>query len=207
MIQLVRQASRTINNHLDLVINALHFVTHFVADFLYFVTHALYFTVYYFNFVSDVVCDPQYLRMRHPSLLLRQSVQLLESVLQISHSGQFPQEFFCARFSHVRMQLIGSSLADPRLSSFVAIPKILSTSAIMSVIMLVIAVVGATSVYVSSRAKNHPMRSKSSPRTSLLAETPWAACKTIDVRMIRRKVTEDTHRNEDTNACKYHICR
>jgi hypothetical protein len=43
-------------------------------------------------------------------------------------------------------QLIGNSLADPLLSSFVAIPKIFSTSTIISVIMFVIAVVGATSV-------------------------------------------------------------
>ena len=43
-------------------------------------------------------------------------------------------------------QPIGNSLADPRLSSFVAIPKIVSTSTIISVIMSVIAAVGVTSV-------------------------------------------------------------
>jgi hypothetical protein len=43
-------------------------------------------------------------------------------------------------------QLIGNSLADPRLNSLVAIPKILSTSTIMFVIMFIIAAVGATSV-------------------------------------------------------------
>ena len=85
---------------------------------------------------------------------------------------------------NVHIQMLRNSLADPRLISFVAIPKILSTSAIISVIMFVIAVVGATSVYVSSRAKNHPIRSKSSARTSLLAATPWAAYMTFDVRMI-----------------------
>ena len=85
---------------------------------------------------------------------------------------------------NVHTQLIGNSLANPRLDSFVAIPKILSTSTIISVIMFVIAVVGATSVYVSSRAKNHPMRSKSSARTSLLAATPWAAYMIFDVRVI-----------------------
>jgi hypothetical protein len=37
-------------------------------------------------------------------------------------------------------------LADPRLSSFVAIPNILSTSTIISVIISVIAGVGATVV-------------------------------------------------------------
>ena len=43
-------------------------------------------------------------------------------------------------------QQTGNLLADPRLSSFVAIPKILSTSTIISVIMSVIAGVGVTSV-------------------------------------------------------------
>ena len=88
--------------------------------------------------------------------------------------------------ANVHTQLIGDSLADPRLNSFVAIPKILTTSASISVIMFVIAVVGATSVYVSSRAKNHPMRSNNSARTSLLAATPWAVYKTFDVSLIYR---------------------
>ena len=88
---------------------------------------------------------------------------------------------------NVLTQLIGNSLADPRFNSFVAIPKIRITSASISVIMFVIAVVGATSVYVSRRAKNHPIRSNSSARTSLLAATPWAVYKTIAVRMIYRK--------------------
>ena len=88
---------------------------------------------------------------------------------------------------NVHTQLIGNSLADPRLNSFVAIPKILITSTSISVIMFVIAVVGATSVYVSSRAKNHPIRSNSSARTSLLAATPCAVYKIIDVRLICRK--------------------
>ena len=43
-------------------------------------------------------------------------------------------------------QPIGNLLVDPRLSSFVAIPKILSTSTNISVIMPVIAVVGVTLV-------------------------------------------------------------
>ena len=88
---------------------------------------------------------------------------------------------------HTNRKLIGNSRADPRLTSFVASPKILRISAIISVIMFVIAAVGATSVYVSSRAKNHPIRSKSSARTSLLAATSWAAYKILDVRMICRK--------------------
>jgi hypothetical protein len=103
-------APRTINNHLDFLINALHFVTHFSGDFLYFITHTLNFTVYYLDLVVDAVCDPQNLRMCHPSLFLRQSVELLESVLQISQSGQFPQELFCVRSSE------GSYTADWKLT-------------------------------------------------------------------------------------------
>jgi len=48
------------------------------------------------------------------------------------------------------------NLLIPRLSSFVAIPKILSTSTIVSVIMSVIAAIGVTSVYVSRRLKKYP---------------------------------------------------
>ena len=88
---------------------------------------------------------------------------------------------------NLHTQLIRNSLADPRLNSFVAIPKTLITSASISVIMFVIAVVGATSVYVSSRAKNHPIRSNNSARTSLLAATPWAVYEMFDVRLIYRK--------------------
>jgi hypothetical protein len=86
------RASRTINDHLDLVINALHFVTyipHFVAYFLDF-------AVYHFDTFTDAVCDPENLRMRHTSLLLRQPIKFLESTLQISQSGQLPQKPFYA---------------------------------------------------------------------------------------------------------------
>ena len=41
--------------------------------------------------------------------------------------------------------------------------------------MSVMAEVGDTFVYVSSRAKKYPMRSNNSARTSLLAATPLAA--------------------------------
>ena len=41
---------------------------------------------------------------------------------------------------------IGNSLPDPRFSSFVAIPKIVSTSASIAVITSVIATVGVNSV-------------------------------------------------------------
>ena len=78
--------------------------------------------------------------------------------------------------------MIGYALADPRFNSFVAIPKILTTSTIICVIISVIAAVGATSVYASRRVKNHPIRSKSSARTSLFAATPWAVYKISNVR-------------------------
>ena len=88
---------------------------------------------------------------------------------------------------NLHTQLIRNSLANLLLNSFVVIPKILTISTIISVIMFVIAVVGATSVYVSSRAKNHPIRSNNSARTSLLAATPWAVYEMFDVRLICRK--------------------
>ena len=57
----------------------------------------------------------------------------------------------------------------------------------ISVMMSLIAVVGATFVYVSSRVKKYPMRSKSSVRMSLLAATSWAAYRIANVRKIRPK--------------------
>src|ERR1700744_2140201 len=72
--QKTRQGSRTVNHHLHLV-------------------------VYNLDSITNAVCDPKDLRARHTSLLLRQSVQLLQSVLQVSHSSQFPQELFCEPFS------------------------------------------------------------------------------------------------------------
>jgi hypothetical protein len=127
--------------------------------------------------------------MCHPSLLLRQSVESLESVLQISQSSQFPQELLCAPFCEdlYHTQPVKNLLADPRFISFVAIPKILRISTIICVIMSVIAVVGDKVVYVSSREKKYPMRSKSSARTSLLAAMPCAAYKIYNVRRIRSK--------------------
>ena len=101
--------------------------------------------------------------------------------------ANFLRNFSVPDLANVHTQLIGNSLADPRFNSFVAIPKILTTSASISVIIFVIAVVGANSVYVSSRAKNHPIRSNNSARTSLLAATPWAVYEMFDVRMICRK--------------------
>ena len=56
----------------------------------------------------------------------------------------------------------------------------LRTSINICVIMSVIAAVGANSVYASSRAKNHPIRSKSSARMSLFAATPWAVYKILE---------------------------
>ena len=45
---------------------------------------------------ADVVGGPQNLCERYLSLLLRQPVELLEGILQLSHSGQFPKELFYA---------------------------------------------------------------------------------------------------------------
>jgi hypothetical protein len=68
----------------------------------------------------------------------------------------------------------------------------MSTSTIISVIMSVIAAVGATSVYVSRRVKKYPMRSKSSARMSPLAATAWAAYKDIQREKDSRKNRRDT---------------
>ena len=106
----------------------------------------------------------------------------LSSFLRASSRSVLPASFFTKLSRRgsatVHGQPIGNSLADPRLSSFVAIPNILSTSTIISVLMSVIAVVGVTSVYVSSRLKKNPIRSNSSARTSLLAATSLAVWKT-----------------------------
>ena len=53
-------------------------------------------TVDCFHASADVVGGPQNLCERYPSLFLCQSVQLLEGILQLSHSGQFPKELFYA---------------------------------------------------------------------------------------------------------------
>ena len=63
------------------------------------VNHYLHLVVYDLDTITNAVCNPEDLRVRHTSLLLRQSVQLLERVLQISQSSQFPQELFCEPFS------------------------------------------------------------------------------------------------------------
>ena len=74
----------------------------------------------------------------------------LSSFLRASSRSAVPANFLRNFSAHglvkVYTQLIGNLLADPRLSSFVAIPKILRTSTIICVIMSVMAVVGATSV-------------------------------------------------------------
>ena len=73
-----------------------------------------------------------------------------------------------------------NSLNPPRFTSFVAIPRIVSTSTIISTIMCVIAVVGVMLVYISSRPRKRSMRLKRSINLSLLelaslaAWEPWA---------------------------------
>jgi hypothetical protein len=63
--------------------------------------------------------------------------------------------------------------------------------------MSVIAVVGATVVYVSSRVKNHPMRSKSSASTSLLG------LRTVPYTVYGRKLTGgDGMRNPKNRTVK-----
>ena len=115
----------------------------------------------------------------------------LSSFLSASSRSVIPANFlrnFSTRSSvQIHGQPGGNSLADPRLSSFVAIPKMLSTSTIISVMISVIAAVGVTSVYVSSRLKKNPMRSKSSARTSLLAATSLAAYRIFNVRRIAQR--------------------
>ena len=69
-------------------------------------------------------------------------------------------------------------------------------------IISVIAAVGVTSVYVSSRVKKNPMRSKSSARTSLLAVTSLAAYRAFSVRTIRPMKGQDAYDKEYTDACK-----
>ena len=80
----------------------------------------------------------------------------------------------------IHRKQIGNVLADPCLSSFVAIPKILSISTIISVIMFVMAEVSVTLVNLSSRSKKNPMCSNSSAKTYLLAAASLAAYETLD---------------------------
>ena len=98
---------RTIDDYLDLSFKEFHFVAHvlhllaylayFLTHTLYFVFHAFHFTVDYFDIVTDVVCNPQVLCKCHPRFLLRQFVQLLECILQISPSGQSVKELLYAQ--------------------------------------------------------------------------------------------------------------
>jgi hypothetical protein len=84
VFKLTGQASRvarTINDHLDLV------------------TYFLNLTVYDSDSVTDAMCDSEHLCMRHPSLLLRKPIKFLERILQINHTGQFPQKLLYALFS------------------------------------------------------------------------------------------------------------
>jgi hypothetical protein len=71
------------------------------------------------------------------------------------------------------------SLNRPRFTSFVATARIVSTSAIISTIMSLIAMVGVIPVYISSRPKKRSMRLKSSMSLSWLALaslTAWEPC-------------------------------
>ena len=110
----------------------------------------------------------------------------LSNFLSASSRSVLPANFF-RNFSTrssvtIHRQQIGDLLVNPRPSSFVTIPKIRSTSTMISVIMSVMAEVGVISVYVSSRLKKNPMRSNSSARTSLLAAVSLAAYETLDFR-------------------------
>jgi hypothetical protein len=138
----------------------------------------------------------------------------LSSFLSASSRSVIPVNFLKNFPAHrsiiINRQPIGNSLVDPRLISFVAIPKTLSTSTIISVIMSAIAAVGVTSVYVSRRLKKYPMRSNSSARTSLLAATSLAAYRshrTFNMRTIRRKNEQNACLHEDTDSCKDGIRR
>ena len=61
-------------------------------NLIHFVFHAFHFAVDYSDLIADAVCDPQVICKHHPSLLLRQSVKLLERILQVILSGQLPQD-------------------------------------------------------------------------------------------------------------------
>ena len=72
-----------------------------------------------------------------------------------------------------------NSLNRPRFTSFVAIPRIVSTSTIISITMLVIAIVGVMLVYISSRKKKRSMRPKISMSFPWLLLAFVAACETL----------------------------
>ena len=93
------------------------------------------------------------------------------SVLPIS---VFP--YFSKRhIGYCSILLLNYSLNRLRVISFVAIPRIERTSAIMWVITSVISVVSGTSVYTSIRRKNISMLLKTSTRVSWPARTSFAA--------------------------------
>ena len=99
-------------------------------------------------------------------------------------------------------------LVRPCLSSFVEIAKILRTSTIIFTIMSVIAAVGGTSTYVSSRLKKLSTRSKTSTRKSWLSLTSLAACDPrISERRVMASVERGTHQKEDPGASKYDLRR
>ena len=87
----------------------------------------------------------------------------------------FLKYFSKHRLAYIHVLIINYSLARPCFISFVAIAKMFRTSAIILTMISVIALVGGTSVYDSSRLKKFSIRSKRSARASSLALTSLAA--------------------------------
>ena len=126
------------------------------------------------NFVLNVMRGLQNLCSSHPSLFLRQFVKSLESIFQVRPPGQ-PLEILLWRNMRKRPNTAGTDvLVRPCFISFVEIAKILRISTIIFTIMSVIAAVGGTSMYVSSRLKKFSTRSKRSTSTSWLPLTSLA---------------------------------
>ena len=100
-----------------------------------------------------------------------------------------------------------NSLNRPRLTSFVAMARIVSTSTIISTIMSVIAVVGEILVYISSRWKNLSMRLKISTSLSWLAPASLAAWELRCQNNLRKQQMKDTDQEENADSSENCICR
>jgi hypothetical protein len=108
---------------------------------------------------------------------LSQSIQPAQRILNISPASQLLQIFLWTHINRqwwLTQQQI-SSLARLWLISFVAIPRIDSTSTMIFTMMSVIPTVGGTSIYVSSLRKKFSICSKTLVRASWLAEAALTA--------------------------------
>jgi hypothetical protein len=189
---------------LNLVVNTLHVV----ADILHLPLDALNSIIHPHDFAIDALSHLQQLRRCYPCFFLRQFVQPLQAILDVSVPRQLLQVLFyltCQSRRVYRREI--NSLNGPRFTSFVAMARIVSTSAIISTIMSVIATVGVRTVYISSRRKKCSMRLKTSAILSWLVLASLAAWEPRCQNSLRKRRMKDTDQEENADPRKDCICR